>query len=314
MAEENEAHKDNASIKRFSLALPGGQIIMKGYCDIDMMIGLLLLPIYIGMDVIDKHPSLASVNSKNIRLNKTLLKKYMAQKRLNYIVDGIVARYYSKPSDRFIISYDESEEPDYERTETDDIFEEVWIYLFDNFEDFITESLLSFAMEGLRGARLKMSAEKAKSGGIIDKGEYLLHLLSIRKSALLKRLGLKSRIRKKRAELSNLLTHYEKLLPVVQYAKETYADNEKRNWKRIVKDEIFDQYEIHMPEDLILLLSGRLLDLPEDVQIKVSDKGHSSQPSEIAAEWAARLCGADDYAFAVSTLESTLRDQRSAGF
>lgn len=94
--------------------------------------------------------------------------------------------------------------------------------------------------------------------------------------------------------------HYSDLLPVWQDAKTIYKQNSNRaTWRDLVRAAYPD---IKFDDDLVSRLSGKLNDLTENVQAKLSEKGGTSKPSSIALEHAARLCGAQPYQYSLRHL------------
>jgi hypothetical protein len=97
-----------------------------------------------------------------------------------------------------------------------------------------------------------------------------------------------------------LKARYDELRPVWQRAKVLYKQNsDLPNWREMIR-KAFPQYTLD--DDLLNRISGRLEDLPEELQATVSEKGGEPTPSSIAIEHAARLCGAKPYQLHVSTL------------
>lgn len=67
------------------------------------------------------------------------------------------------------------------------------------------------------------------------------------------------------------------------------------------------------PEDLIERLQP-MADWPERISDICSKQGGEDKPQDISLEHAARLCGAEDYAFKLSSLQKTYRKQKAAEF
>lgn len=108
--------------------------------------------------------------------------------------------------------------------------------------------------------------------------------------------------------LEELREHYNKVLPIWQDAKLLYKQNNNRPvWRDIIRAAYPEE---ELDDDLISRLSGKLNDLTEDVQAKLSKKGGDSKPSDIALEHAARLCGAESYQYSVRYLYHKLRKCR----
>lgn len=105
---------------------------------------------------------------------------------------------------------------------------------------------------------------------------------------------------KKKVNFNDLGEHYKKLLPVWKDAKTIYKQNSNRvTWQDIVRAA---HPEVKFDDDLISRLSGKLNDLPEEIQAKLSEKGGDSKPSSIALEHAARMCGARPYQYSLRHL------------
>lgn len=102
-----------------------------------------------------------------------------------------------------------------------------------------------------------------------------------------------------RHDLRNLLEYYQVTLPTVQGAKDRYKKNaDSPKWMQIVS---VDYPE--MQQELIARLSGREKDLTKEHSQLLGEKGGTSKPSDIALEWAARLCGVPRYHYALSHLQ-----------
>jgi hypothetical protein len=101
-------------------------------------------------------------------------------------------------------------------------------------------------------------------------------------------------------DFQDFAAYYEKTLPVWRDAKLIYKQNSRRaTWRDLIRAAYPD---MKLDDDLIERLSGRLNDLPQDVQEKLSEKGGDSKPSSIALEHAARLCGAAPYQYSLRHL------------
>ncbi|MFS8086467.1 MAG: hypothetical protein ACMG6H_12615 [Acidobacteriota bacterium] len=95
--------------------------------------------------------------------------------------------------------------------------------------------------------------------------------------------------------LERLPDLYPKLLKVWQSAKKIYADyGESETWRNMVKAKY---PELTFDDDLLTRVTGRLAELPEDIQAKLSEKDGDHTPNTIALEHAARMCGATPYQF-----------------
>jgi hypothetical protein len=105
---------------------------------------------------------------------------------------------------------------------------------------------------------------------------------------------------KKKVNFSELGEHYKKLLQVWKDAKLIYKQNSNRaTWREIIRAAY---PEVKFDDDLISRLSGKLNDLSEEIQAKLSEKGGDSKPSSIALEHAARMCGARPYQYSLRHL------------
>ena len=64
-----------------------------------------------------------------------------------------------------------------------------------------------------------------------------------------------------------------------------------------------------MPADLVSRVSGSPRDLSDKDKAILAKQGGDSTPSDIAYEWAARLCGAPAYHYKLNTLKAELTKQ-----
>ncbi|MCI0485018.1 MAG: hypothetical protein L0229_00180 [Blastocatellia bacterium] len=112
--------------------------------------------------------------------------------------------------------------------------------------------------------------------------------------------------RKAAVDLSDLPKHYEVTYKSVKRAKRIRKDNEDLDWKAIVKNEL-----PNMDQDLIDRIDEQS-ELPESLKTALSDKGGTSACSDIALEWAARLCCATPYQYTLGYLRTrkTNRSQK----
>lgn len=107
-------------------------------------------------------------------------------------------------------------------------------------------------------------------------------------------------------DLENLQAGYDKILPIVKVAKSVYkANRQSINWQAHVKTDFPD-----MDNDLIARLSGKAEDTPAELMTLLCEKGGTSKPSDIALEWAARLCHVPPYHYALKTLKDALTKQK----
>lgn len=101
-------------------------------------------------------------------------------------------------------------------------------------------------------------------------------------------------------QLEYLEEKYQEVLPIWRDAKLLYTQNRNRTtWRAII---LAAYPELKYVDDLVSRLSGKLNDLPEDIQAKLAQKGGNSNPSSIALEHASRLCGAERYQYSVRYL------------
>jgi len=114
-----------------------------------------------------------------------------------------------------------------------------------------------------------------------------------------------------RPRMENLAEEYSRLHPIWQDAKSVYEQNSHRtHWRKMVKDAISDE---QLPDDLIGRLSGKLNDIPEEMQAKLSEKGGAPKPSDIALEHSARLCGTAPYSLTIRRLYQLLEKRNIGG-
>jgi hypothetical protein len=111
--------------------------------------------------------------------------------------------------------------------------------------------------------------------------------------------------------LEEFAEHYAAVLPIWKDAKIIYKQNSNRaTWRDLIRV-AYPEHELD--DDLISRLSGKLNDLPEEIQIKLSEKGGDSKPSSIALEHAARLCGTEPYKYILRYLYYKLKKSNSNG-
>lgn len=107
----------------------------------------------------------------------------------------------------------------------------------------------------------------------------------------------------------NFAENYQILLPIWQDAKKIYGEHGAHaTWCGMVRAKY---PEINFHDDLLYRLTGKLCDLPEEVQAKVSDSGGDNTPSSIALEHAARMCGARAYQYSTRYLYELRRKNKS---
>lgn len=107
-------------------------------------------------------------------------------------------------------------------------------------------------------------------------------------------------------DFTELAEHYDRLLLVWKDAKVIYKQNSGRSmWRDLIRAA---HPEIEFDDDLIARVSGKLNDLPPEVQEKLSEKGGDSRPSSIALEHAARLCRAAPYQYSLRHLYNIKRE------
>jgi hypothetical protein len=99
----------------------------------------------------------------------------------------------------------------------------------------------------------------------------------------------------RKPRLDKLSEVYPALLKVWQSAKKIYNDNdESETWRDMVKAKY---PELTFDDDLLTRVTGKLEDLPEDIQAKLTETDGDHTPSTIALEHAARMCGATHYQY-----------------
>lgn len=106
-------------------------------------------------------------------------------------------------------------------------------------------------------------------------------------------------------DLSDLRDYYTEVKEQVSLARRVYkASGKLTRWREHVRLEVPE-----MPEDLIRRLSGNPQDLTDHDMIRLEEQGGTAQPSDIALEWAARLCGVPPYHYKLKTLKAKLTEQ-----
>lgn len=101
---------------------------------------------------------------------------------------------------------------------------------------------------------------------------------------------------------------YPTLLKVWQSAKRIYSDyGESETWRDMVK---VKYPELAFDDDLLTRVTGKLEDLPEDVQTKLAEKDGDHTPNTIALEHAARMCGATPYQYGVRHYHNLKTEQK----
>jgi hypothetical protein len=111
--------------------------------------------------------------------------------------------------------------------------------------------------------------------------------------------------------LEEFAEHYAAVLPIWKDAKIIYKQNSSRaTWRDLIRA-AYPEHEFD--DDLISRLSGKLNDLPEEIQTKLSEKGGDSKPSSIALEHAARLCGTEPYKYSLRYLYYKLKKSSPNG-
>jgi hypothetical protein len=90
---------------------------------------------------------------------------------------------------------------------------------------------------------------------------------------------------------------YPDILKIWQSAKKIYEGNsESETWRDMVKAKYPD---LSFDNDLLTRITGKLEDLPEDIQAQLTETDGDHTPSTIALEHAARICGATHYQYGV---------------
>jgi hypothetical protein len=112
-------------------------------------------------------------------------------------------------------------------------------------------------------------------------------------------------------QLGRLPELYPKLLKVWQSAKKIYEGNgEIETWRDMVK---VKYPEFTFDDDLLTRVTGKVEELPEEIQAKLAETGGDHTPSTIALEHAARLCGADHYQYGVRHYHNLKTEQKRDG-
>lgn len=76
--------------------------------------------------------------------------------------------------------------------------------------------------------------------------------------------------------------------------KKIYSQNsESETWRDMVRA----KYQEEFDDDLLTRITGKLENLPDEIQAKLTETDGDHTPSSIALEHAARLCGAQPYQF-----------------
>jgi hypothetical protein len=119
--------------------------------------------------------------------------------------------------------------------------------------------------------------------------------------------------RKAKAERvrTELLPKYEQVVEdwreasrICKDARSSVSEKRRNSWRNDIRRDF-----PHLPDDLIERLAPMHL-WPDEIKQRVGDKGGGSDPEDVAHEHAARLCGADEYAYRLSTLQEYLKQQR----
>jgi hypothetical protein len=282
------------SFREISLAGVDGKVILEGRCDIEALIQTPIFLSSLGITLLEQNPSDVIQLLRDCSGRPRLSKKELRAIDPTPVLEQVREMYFS---DSFV-----------EAPEFDGYFDKAAEYYSEHIEEFLSTALLLFALEGFYAARPLDAGEDRREQTAIDCGrlgrDYELYAK--------RRMGHTRKMRKRRADLSNLLAFYDgSILAAVQEAKDIYKSNPNRNWKRIVKAEIHEKFSAIMPHDLICRLSGNPVDLSDEIKAKLAEQGGSSEPSDIAAEWSARMCGADRYTYKLSSLERELSIQRN---
>ena len=117
--------------------------------------------------------------------------------------------------------------------------------------------------------------------------------------------------RRQRADLRDLRQNYQRIFPIWEEAFDWYNtlikskySGRKKEWKEEIKTAFPG-----LPENLILRLQP-FDEYPNDVSAICSKNGGMNKPEDIALEHAAQLCGANPYAYRLSTLQKKLTIQK----
>jgi len=257
---------------------------LSGLCNLNEVVEILLLTMAVGIREIHADPE-ASIEISKFPPNR---RRRALQKRAREINKEAVAAHVQR-----LEAEERTEEAHPEMVQ---FVNYLVTYITTNLPDALHLTLFHLIQEGILAH--EMIKLDGQSSVVHDPDNEIISLVNDYKQQVKKRIGLTRKQRKVRYNLSELLNHYITVLPLWQDAKDIYKDNRNRNWKRII-----DTVHPYLPDDLVARLSGNPADLSDEIKAKLAEKGGTSEPSDIAVEHAARLCGAPDYGYALSTLE-----------
>jgi hypothetical protein len=110
-------------------------------------------------------------------------------------------------------------------------------------------------------------------------------------------------------QLDYLPKVYQQMLVIWQDVKKIHAANkETEKWRDMVKAKYDD---LPFDDDLLVRISTKPENLPEDIQEKVAETDGDQTPSSIALEHSARLCGCKPYQFGTRHLFTLARKGKS---
>jgi len=281
LPDENKEYQYGALLIKVRLA---DHAWLTGRFDLDALVETLLLMVTYGLANFNANPEAFLERSKP--------PLYRRRRELKKIAQGLD----QKAIEEFLQQVASEEKTEEAPREFVDYINFLVTYIANNLTNGLNQTLTSLIHEGMLA--FQIMDQDTQQPFQTDSDDTIAYLLNEYKQAIKKRLGLTRRQRKARYDLSELLNHYSTVLPLWQDAKEIYKDNRKRNWQQIVKT-----VHPYLPVDLVARLSGNPSDLSDEVKENLAEKGGTSEPSDIAIEHAARLCGAPDYSYALSTLE-----------
>ncbi|HKA21753.1 MAG TPA: hypothetical protein VKN18_25975 [Blastocatellia bacterium] len=122
--------------------------------------------------------------------------------------------------------------------------------------------------------------------------------------------------KKRKADLSQLSTYYDAIIDAwrdaydICRAKLGFRSAALRGtWRDYVKKHFSEIPAFCFPDDLIDRLQP-MADWTENILAICSEQSGEDKPEDIAFEHAARMCGAGEYAFKLSSLRETYRKQK----
>lgn len=279
----DETKKEGAGIVSIQCGFEK-HIWLYGYCNLDEIVELLLLLLAFGLEDFQGDPEAFVEFSKLPPQRRSKAVKKRERELTQEAVDAFFQRH--TPEKRT-----EDAPP-----EIAQLISFLVTYVANNLASVLNQTLFHLIQERMLVSEIvELDGQSSLRH---DPDDEIACLVNEYKQELKKRVGLTRRPRKARYDLSELLNHYTTVLPLWQDAKDIYKDNRNRNWQKII-----NTVHPYLPDDLIARLSGNPADISDEIKAKLAEKGGSSEPSDIAVEHAARLCGAPDYGYALSTLE-----------